>query len=181
MSRGPGRIERIVERVLQDADRSFTVEELASLAYPHALEIEKKHRVAVLRALNTVRKRMLFVSARTYCPPWRLILASGTSVRSYAHARVRHCWWSANRSLQDTEDILSEPAIQSVMEPGGLWWIDVEILKARQVNDAEQLRALYSYRSHLARDLDLAALLGRFEPPGTEGFDFAMWAMRARP
>ena len=57
MTRGPGRIERAIEAVLRDADRSYSIDELAQIAYGTA-EVEKKHRVAVLRALRGVGRRV---------------------------------------------------------------------------------------------------------------------------
>jgi len=44
---------------LYDTDRSFSVEELARIAYPEITTIAKKHRVAVLGALDYVQERML--------------------------------------------------------------------------------------------------------------------------
>jgi hypothetical protein len=46
MSRGPGRIERAIAAVLDEAD-AFTIEDLCQRIYGGT---EKKHRVAVLRA-----------------------------------------------------------------------------------------------------------------------------------
>jgi hypothetical protein len=51
MSRGPGRIQRaIIAAFKRYPKRSFTTDELVVLAYPGVRRIEKKHRVAVLRA-----------------------------------------------------------------------------------------------------------------------------------
>src|SRR5258707_9380710 len=58
MSKGAGRIERLVEHILKDTDRSFTIEEICRLAWSDVASIEKKHRVAVLRAAKSVRKRL---------------------------------------------------------------------------------------------------------------------------
>jgi hypothetical protein len=55
MSRGPGRIQRaIIAAFKRDPKRSFTTQELVVLAYPGVRRIEKKHRVAVLRAARHV-------------------------------------------------------------------------------------------------------------------------------
>jgi hypothetical protein len=58
MSRGPGKIERVVEQTLRDTDRSFLLDELAMIAYPGINRPEKKHSVAVLRAINKVADRI---------------------------------------------------------------------------------------------------------------------------
>jgi hypothetical protein len=57
MSRGPGRLERAI-RALFDAhpDEAFVTDELCEHCYPEARPIEKKHRVAVLRAARNVLK-----------------------------------------------------------------------------------------------------------------------------
>ena len=58
MSRGPGRIQRaIIAAFKRYPKRSFTTDELAVLAYPGVRRIEKKHRVAVLRATWRVASR----------------------------------------------------------------------------------------------------------------------------
>ena len=56
MSRGPGRIERAI-RALFDAhpDAVFVTDELCEHCYP-GVSVEKKHRVAVLRAMGNVLK-----------------------------------------------------------------------------------------------------------------------------
>jgi hypothetical protein len=122
----------MVEQALRDADRSFTVEELAKLVYPNAVEIEKKHRVAVLRTFANIDKRMLVWCFETYCAPWRMILTNGNSVRSYVHGLLRASWWNAERSLEQIEKMLNDPEIQAVMQPGGLWWANVEINKTER-------------------------------------------------
>jgi hypothetical protein len=55
VSRGPGRLERAI-RALCDAnpDAVFTTEELVAHCYPAAPEIERKHLVAVRRAMRHV-------------------------------------------------------------------------------------------------------------------------------
>jgi hypothetical protein len=58
MSRGPGRIERELQRIFFAArlDNAFTTEELAERLYPGAT-IGKKHRVAIIRAARALSKR----------------------------------------------------------------------------------------------------------------------------
>jgi hypothetical protein len=55
MSRGPGRIERAI-RALFDAhpDRHISTDDLVAHCYPGINHIERKHRVAVLRAAHKV-------------------------------------------------------------------------------------------------------------------------------
>ena len=127
MSRGPGHVERVVEQTLRDTDRSFTVEELAKLTYPTITEVQKKHRVAILRTFTKVEKRLPLYFFRTYTPPWRLIITNRNNVRSYVHGLLR---FTGRRSLERVAEILCDPEIQLVMLPGGTWWAEVEINKA---------------------------------------------------
>lgn len=209
MSRGPGRVERSVKETLRNTDRSYTVEELARIAYPDAATIEKKHRVSVLRAIPNVQNKVPLWFFNTYTPPWRLIFTNRDNVRSYAHGLLRASWWNAERTLEQIEMILADPDIQSIMEPGGFWWAEVEIHKrehgewepfkkasveaglaeydgrcwsmketAEMPSEVrtclDEISTLNSYRSALARQTSMHVLLGRFEPPGTPVFEFAM-------
>jgi hypothetical protein len=130
----------MVEQTLRDTDRSFTVEELARLAYPAITDVQKKHRVSILRTLPNVEKRVPLGLLRTYAPPWRLIVTNRDNVRSYGHGLLRHSWWNAERSLDQIEEILRDREIELVMQPGGIWWTDVEIHKAEAAqNDVVKL------------------------------------------
>jgi hypothetical protein len=58
MSKGAGRIERAIAAVLDgEADNAFTTEDLCDRVYSGINRVEKKHRVAVLRAANKLLKR----------------------------------------------------------------------------------------------------------------------------
>ena len=58
MSRGPGIVQlRIEQAFAATPDAIFTVAELATKAYPFANGIERKHRVAVVRAIKTMEAR----------------------------------------------------------------------------------------------------------------------------
>jgi hypothetical protein len=135
MSHGPGRIERIVEQTLQNADRSFTVEELAMVAFSGANRVDKKHRVSILRALDNVAGRLMLWQRTTYKPPWRLVISNLSNVRSYAHGVLRVVWWSAERSLDQIEQILADDEVQSeLLAIGTEWWTKAEIAKAEIEN-----------------------------------------------
>jgi hypothetical protein len=55
MSRGYGRVARTIETIFgKNPDGVFTVEELARAVYRDAQSVDKKHRVAVLRAAKQV-------------------------------------------------------------------------------------------------------------------------------
>ena len=55
MSKGPGRVSRAIEAILEaEPDNAFSVEDLCDRVYPGINRVEKKHRVSVLRAANLV-------------------------------------------------------------------------------------------------------------------------------
>src|SRR6516225_6738775 len=90
MSRGPGRIQRAIEAVFSNSPtETFTVEELAVIVYPGINRVEKKHRVAILRAAYASLDRTgwgAFGSAR---PGRHTVFFNWLDVRSYATARMR--------------------------------------------------------------------------------------------
>jgi hypothetical protein len=60
MSRGPGRIERKIEAILNDAfpHETFTVSEIARRVYGYSEVVSREHTISVRRALISVRKRI---------------------------------------------------------------------------------------------------------------------------
>jgi hypothetical protein len=51
MSRGPGKIERAIGQAFKaEPERTFGTDDLIAIAFPHIDQVEKKHRVSVLRA-----------------------------------------------------------------------------------------------------------------------------------
>ncbi len=74
MSRGLGHIQRSILAVLEtDIDGAWTVSQICERVYPGIDRIEKKHRVAVARAIRkmvlpgTWRTRMVYASGAEYC------------------------------------------------------------------------------------------------------------------
>jgi hypothetical protein len=61
MSRGPGRIGRLIAEAFDTAERGkrFTTAELCRLVYPGIDRVENKHRVAVLRAAHSILEKQL--------------------------------------------------------------------------------------------------------------------------
>jgi hypothetical protein len=103
MSRGPGRIERAIAALLDgEADNAFTTEDLCERVYSGVNRVEKKHRVAVLRAANGLVKRR----DNTGC--MRSENLGGTrvyfnidNVMSYAMARLKAEFSNHYRSKDD--------------------------------------------------------------------------------
>jgi hypothetical protein len=70
MSKGPGRIERAIAAALDaEPDGAFTTDDLCDRVYRGVNRIEKKHRVAELRAASNLMKRRCrpIISAGRMC------------------------------------------------------------------------------------------------------------------
>jgi hypothetical protein len=60
MSRGPGRVERIlIAKLERDPLHAFSVDELCRYAFPRSRQRLKKHRVSVIRAVKNVTRHRL--------------------------------------------------------------------------------------------------------------------------
>jgi hypothetical protein len=93
MSMGPGRIEHVIAEAFSANHASiYTVEMLATLAYPGANRIEKKHRVAILRAGENACRRPGSSWWRTghigtYIAGTPIVFYNECDIRSYSMAR----------------------------------------------------------------------------------------------
>ena len=157
MSRGPGRIEKAIEAAFTASPhQAFTVEQLVRIAYPQDYSgdsynehiaylaatkqrvprLPKKHRVAVLRAARNVAKRCDWVAVqRRY--HWQengrwnasvlTIFANALDLASYSAAQAFGARCEPEKHLA---------------EPGGEWWVTVELAKARKAGDAVKADAL---------------------------------------
>ncbi len=127
MSRGPGRIERAIENTLRDADRSYSTDELALIAYPGIATVEKKHRVVVLRALKNIadnKKRLRLWLWRDFNAQGRHFHLNFDSLRAYVHGWLRIDYLTHTCSLADLDLMLLEPDMQILLSPGGYWWVE---------------------------------------------------------
>jgi hypothetical protein len=103
MSRGPGRIERAMAAILDTKpDNAFTTEELCERIYCGVNRVEKKHRVAVLRAAN----RLIKHRDNTGCQRCENLGGSRVyfnidNVMSYAMARLKADQFNHYRSKDD--------------------------------------------------------------------------------
>lgn len=142
MSRGPGRIERAIEAAFTaNPDLAFTVPDLAALAFPGLNQLEKKHRVSVLRAAYKALPR---------CPDWGAAIAgwvqgypavffNQASVPSYCLMRVI-CMGGGRHGRQD--------ALAGLEPDGGYhrsiasWSRFVDIYLAQRDGDTERATAI---------------------------------------
>jgi hypothetical protein len=138
MSRGPGRIERVISAVFDaEPSNAFTVEDLADRVFPGINRVEKKHRVTILRAADRVwRKRGEIGFYRSEMLGGTIVYFRQDSVMSYAMARMKADWLNRYRSndprckrwwLGTEEDLrakLSNPKDRhyELVQPGGAWW-----------------------------------------------------------
>lgn len=152
MSKGPGRVERAITAALAaEPDGAFTIQDLGSRAYPGLNRMEKRHRVAIIRAMRSVAGRLPeigILSARSPGNP--LVMFRRTSLTAIRSA-VRHD--SGYHFAQD-------------FEPGGPWAlaVDVAISRIDGATDRErsltgQMRKSYSLIYLTGRHI-LAAVLG---------------------
>ncbi len=167
MSRGPGRIESaIASSVGAEPDNAFTVEDLCNRVYAGVNRIEKKHRVAVARAIRTlVTKRPDLATLVASSRGNTVVLYSRFNVLSYATARLKADGFNAYRPTANTawgwrKDIAKLPPeeqerrLRAQLEPGGTehrlvleggaWWRDTQLEVANRDGDAKRSAMLSS-------------------------------------
>ena len=136
MSRGPGKIQRaIADAFRQNPSATYAVDDLAVISYPGLNKIEKKHRVAVVRAADAVAKSTSWCGQRAERPGHQLIYYNLLDLRSYATGKMRVDFLSGSLSDAQITKALSDPKADwsrwDWVQPGGVWWQHVEINKAR--------------------------------------------------
>ena len=147
MSRGPGRIERAIERlIVEQPSATFSTDDLAKVVYLGLATIEKRHRVAVLRAADNVAKRLHWEKWR--CERWGwgngwfhsktaslkgrgAVYVNPQDLWSYAQGRLRVCAHDGARSEEEWNAKLGQGGdLHKYVEPGGAWWLHVEQRKS---------------------------------------------------
>jgi hypothetical protein len=156
VSRGPGCIQRVIEAVFRDnPSATYSAAELAALAYPGAVSIEKKHRVATIRAAD---------AAAHECRWWRapaertshVIYGNPVNIRSYAMWKLR-CMAQTNEHNPDQmAALLDDPNVPQSrwrwLQPGGWWWKHVEINKLREAGFEEEAQRQIAAVNRLAAE-----------------------------
>lgn len=136
MSRGPGRIQRAIEDAFRQNPRAtYAVDDLAALAYPGVNHIEKKHRVAVLRAGAAAAGACGWWYGWAERPGHPVVYCNPLDLRSYATWNMRRDFIEGALTAKQIEAALDDPKAWhsrwSLVQPGGAWWQHVEINKAR--------------------------------------------------
>ena len=84
MSRGPGRVERVVEATFAaNPSGAYLFDDLALLVYPGINRAEKRHRVAVRRAVANVAPRLWWTWTRREARPPTCVCFNLLDERSY--------------------------------------------------------------------------------------------------
>jgi len=162
MSRGPGRIERAIEAVLAaEPDNAFTTADLCLRVYPDAEQIEKRHRVAVLRAMaNIMERRDVLGELKASLMGGASVFYDRTNVLSYAMARMK-----TDRRYQDNNpwrwdrdgvsesrlrEMLTKDRESALMREGGAWWRHTQSavaeIEARRAGDTARLERVLAER-----------------------------------
>lgn len=147
MSRGPGRVERAIETTFEaNPSRIFSVETLATIAYPGVNRVERKHRVAVIRSADKVARRLGWVGRRPEKFGGSLIYFNLLDVRSYALGKLRTDFIHNSGGMDEIERLLDDPAAHmsrwSWVQPTGAWFKHVEIHKLEHVGRMEEAKAM---------------------------------------
>jgi hypothetical protein len=103
MSRGPGRIERAIAAVLDaEPDNAVTTDDLCDRVYRGVNRIEKKHRVAVLRAArNLMKRRDTMACSESDTLGGMMVFYNKDNVMSYAMSRLKGDGLNHYRSNDD--------------------------------------------------------------------------------
>jgi len=154
VSRGPGRVEREIEAAfLASPEEAFSVAELGAIVYPGLNRVEKRHRVAILRAADKVARRLWWKGAVSERPGGAVIYFNLLNVRSYTLGHMRRGLVNASVPVDQLLKFMEPPQFGDPwrsrnqwdrMQPGGAWWFHVEMNKAQKAGDlaeVERLRA----------------------------------------
>ena len=147
MSRGPGRIQTAIENAFRrNPSATYAVDELALIAYPALNRVEKKHRVAVIRAADAVARDLGWQGMRAERPGHPVIYGNTLDLRSYATWNMRRDFLSGALTAEQIATALDDPKAWhsqwSYVQPGGAWWKHVEINKARAAGDSAKADAV---------------------------------------
>lgn len=148
MSIGPGRIGRaIIAAFAAEPDNAFVTEELITRAYAGLDKIEKKHRVAVLRAAKSLSVTIPCISwLRSGGPGRRLVFFDRYRVLSFAMARLKADGGYKPSDRQTTpgrseDDLRAElrrgGRHHTYIVEGGAWWRYVQQSIAERDGDSQ--------------------------------------------
>jgi hypothetical protein len=135
MSKGFGVVQRkIIEFLDGDGDGAFRTDELCARIY--GWPVQKKHRVAVIRAAKAVvAKRPDLAFFGSSGPDQGLVFYHQGSVMSYARARLKARGYGAERIREG----LAEGGFEyRYIQPGGSWWLKVQEWISRNSSSSDK-------------------------------------------
>jgi hypothetical protein len=141
----------------QSPSATYTIDELAALAYPGLNKIEKKHRVSVIRAADAAAVTYGWLGRQAERPGHPLCYGNPLNLTSYAMWNLRRSYTYIYRSPQECMASLDDPSskVWAYVQPGGRWWFHVEILKARAAGNDHKADLL---QADLTASLEMEAL-----------------------
>jgi hypothetical protein len=176
MSKGPGRIERAIAGILdRSPGNAFTTEELCEKVY-RTKQVQRKHRVAVLRAAASLAKRrdtLGVLSSETL--GYTKVYYTIDNVLSYGMARLKadNLYHYRSNDERVSWDATSEKELRATLarggreyhlvKPGGTWWEHVQSkraeLAAQRRGDKRKVKEILAARKK-AYELRTAKILG---------------------
>jgi hypothetical protein len=168
MSKGFGRVQSALIDIFENiGEETYSLAELCELVYGQAAQ--KKHRVAVLRAVNDILKRFPWICVERDTYHGSYCFCDGSKLQAYAVMQTRQMTYGActheeavERLQRDRQYYLEHPGQyrdpNKHMEPEtGLWWLYCAATKAERDGNkkaAEPLWARYNdavkkYRAEL--------------------------------
>jgi len=151
LSGGPGRIERAISAAFAaNPSMTFTVDDLAAIAYPGLDRIEKKHRVAVARAARKLAPSAWWGWRWMEQPGHRAVYFNLLDHRSYVIGRMRTSYNLFNFSHAEISQAIDDPNIdrsgaerwRKEAQPGSAYWTHVEINRTAHAGDHERANKL---------------------------------------
>jgi hypothetical protein len=159
MSRGLGRVQRLIVAMFTgNPGAVFSVADLGMVAYPGVNQVEKRHRVAVLRAAEHAADACGWRASRGAS----IEFYNPFSTRSAALATMRATWKRFSRCpIAEVEAALDDPKrhFHKLIAPGGPVWLDVEIASANRDGEITRVEALQQKRDEAEVVADMVVLV----------------------
>lgn len=153
MSKGPGRVERAIEQAFNKTKGDyFTTDELFEVVYPGAFTMERKHRVAIMRAVKNVCNRTGWEIIRADIRGNPAVFIKPTDLMSYATGRKKAGMeWEWSRSRQEIRDRFAPGGPDRyLIEEGGPWLRFVQMARAKRDGDEKTLSRLEAEQEAVA-------------------------------
>lgn len=174
MNKGSCKLQTAVLSALRGGpNRSFSLDDLVASVYSDLPPIEKKYRVAVMRAAKRVVAEAEWSWLRAASRGAAILFFNPYDVRSYCHAQLRSRWWKQHfYKLPERLDRLmdsNDPCHDKDAIPNGLWHQDVARWIAVREENPELSTRLQKQRRRQANSA-LAALRVGMHPQSVAAY-----------